>query len=378
MRSSFAANEGGTYSGHLETAGYGGPQADNNRQPAAFSQRPSNGTEGLHQPQPNELVHVKRRSSVLQSSSDLTLRTSVSKLHYQSSNGSNGHSVMEAGSNSSQQLAVMSQALLKPATLADAPAYRTKDSTINDSGASSSAAWFSLPTNGRNLSRSNSQLSSSSSTTPWSSLYTTHSNQPPAQTRSGSAGGGGQPAPSSNSTQVARPMITYRPKTAAPTGQPPYDFGPGYVHGFIKRPTKKTPMPNLPAKCGLGMQLNPAPLRPNSCIPPQGDEPLAPVDPAVAAAMYQHDARRIMDPNRLTNRVVYDSIDPCPHPTPKTQEEAPAPAPAPGEFRPWYQPISELDHTLSFESRFECGNLRRVIQVKSCSSPAMVFTCLWA
>lgn len=30
---------------------------------------------------------------------------------------------------------------------------------------------------------------------------------------------------------------------------------------------------------------------------------------------------------------------------------------------PYYQPSFKNDHTLVFESRFECGNLRRAIQV---------------
>ncbi len=35
------------------------------------------------------------------------------------------------------------------------------------------------------------------------------------------------------------------------------------------------------------------------------------------------------------------------------------------ELMPFYIPTSEEDTTLVFESRFECGNLRRVIQMFS-------------
>lgn len=53
------------------------------------------------------------------------------------------------------------------------------------------------------------------------------------------------------------------------------------------------------------------------------------------------------------NRVVYDCIDPSPY----TQgQEAPN-----GDVSAFYQIQSPDDYTLIFESRFECGNLRRAI-----------------
>ena len=41
-----------------------------------------------------------------------------------------------------------------------------------------------------------------------------------------------------------------------------------------------------------------------------------------------------------------------------------------GSFVPYYKPFAEQDLTLVFESRFESGNLRRVVQV--CANPVDV------
>ena len=56
------------------------------------------------------------------------------------------------------------------------------------------------------------------------------------------------------------------------------------------------------------------------------------------------------------NRVVYDSVDPSPF----TSDD---PAPKEGLLNPFYKKQHKDDHTLTFESRFESGNLRRAIQV---------------
>ena len=53
--------------------------------------------------------------------------------------------------------------------------------------------------------------------------------------------------------------------------------------------------------------------------------------------------------------MVFDAIDPSPY-----NQQATAPE---GEVPPFYIPVSADDNTLLFESRFECGNLRRAIQV---------------
>jgi hypothetical protein len=52
------------------------------------------------------------------------------------------------------------------------------------------------------------------------------------------------------------------------------------------------------------------------------------------------------------NRVVYDCIDPSPYTQGGEQEE---------EFANFYKGQGADDYTLIFESRFECGNLRRAI-----------------
>ena len=60
------------------------------------------------------------------------------------------------------------------------------------------------------------------------------------------------------------------------------------------------------------------------------------------------------------NRVVYDSIDPSPYTGAKAGQPT---APVDGEVAPFYILQNSEDNTLLFESRFECGNLRRAIQV---------------
>lgn len=57
------------------------------------------------------------------------------------------------------------------------------------------------------------------------------------------------------------------------------------------------------------------------------------------------------------NRVIYDSIDTSPY------LGAQKVTPPEGEVPPFYIPTGPEDVTLLFESRFECGNLRRAIQV---------------
>ena len=61
------------------------------------------------------------------------------------------------------------------------------------------------------------------------------------------------------------------------------------------------------------------------------------------------------------NRVIYDSIDPSPYTGAKAGSQQTAPVE--GEVAPFYIPQSADDNSLLFESRFECGNLRRAIQV---------------
>lgn len=68
----------------------------------------------------------------------------------------------------------------------------------------------------------------------------------------------------------------------------------------------------------------------------------------------RHECERILFQETLMNRLIYDSIDPSPFP----QIDNPTDLP------PFFTPASHEDNTLVFESRFESGNLRRVIQIK--------------
>ena len=69
----------------------------------------------------------------------------------------------------------------------------------------------------------------------------------------------------------------------------------------------------------------------------------------------RREAERVAHQENLMNRVVYDCIDPSPY-----AHAAPAEVPE-GELPQFYTPQSGDDFTLVFESRFECGNLRRAI-----------------
>ena len=69
----------------------------------------------------------------------------------------------------------------------------------------------------------------------------------------------------------------------------------------------------------------------------------------------RREAERVAHQESLLNREVFDAIDPSPY-----NQQATAPE---GEVPPFYIPVSADDNTLLFESRFECGNLRRAIQV---------------
>lgn len=139
--------------------------------------------------------------------------------------------------------------------------------------------------------------------------------------------------------------------------------------------------------------------------PPQ-PEPLAEVKESLAANMQRRDTQRTLRPEDVMNRIVYDCVDPSPHavraagpggfgavrsPTASSAalsllwsspwrppHSSPPHIPAryvpalrqpsqaakdSGEVQPWYQPATEDDRTLVFESRFESGNLRRAVQV---------------
>lgn len=146
-------------------------------------------------------------------------------------------------------------------------------------------------------------------------------------------------------------------------------------------------------------------MRPNSCVPPSFPEPLLPLGPDTRAEAAERDARRMIEPEGLMSRLVYDSLVPpdrpalpCPGTTSaagmrRTSSSSDGTGSGsggggvhggggggggsflsgggscPGKFNyatgleAWYLPESFDDTTLVFESRFECGNLRRAIQV---------------
>jgi hypothetical protein len=84
-------------------------------------------------------------------------------------------------------------------------------------------------------------------------------------------------------------------------------------------------------------------------------EPLYTPKESILEDCLRKEAERVAHQENLMNRVVYDAIDPSPYSCTITPIE--------GEIAPFYQPQTEDDYTLVFESRFESGNLRRAIQV---------------
>ena len=82
-------------------------------------------------------------------------------------------------------------------------------------------------------------------------------------------------------------------------------------------------------------------------------EPLYPPQEFILEESLRREAERVAHQESLMNRVVYDAIDPSPY---NSNAE-----PVEGEVTPYYIPQSAEDNTLMFESRFECGNLRRAI-----------------
>jgi hypothetical protein len=83
-------------------------------------------------------------------------------------------------------------------------------------------------------------------------------------------------------------------------------------------------------------------------------EETAEVKETIVEECLRKDNDRIIHPENLMNRIIYDSLDPSPH-THKPRN--------PGQLPNFYVPSSDDDCTLVFESRFESGNLRRAVQV---------------
>jgi len=84
-------------------------------------------------------------------------------------------------------------------------------------------------------------------------------------------------------------------------------------------------------------------------------EPLYTPKESILEDCLRKEAERVAHQENLMNRVVYDAIDPSPYSSSVQPKE--------GEISSFYQPQTEDDFTLTFESRFESGNLRRAIQV---------------
>ena len=84
-------------------------------------------------------------------------------------------------------------------------------------------------------------------------------------------------------------------------------------------------------------------------------EPLYPPQEFILEESLRREAERVAHQESLMNRVIYDSIDSSPYVGAQKVQ------PPEGEVPPFYIPTGPEDVTLLFESRFECGNLRRAI-----------------
>lgn len=70
-------------------------------------------------------------------------------------------------------------------------------------------------------------------------------------------------------------------------------------------------MLNLAAKSGTGQNLAPARMQPSSCCPPPNAEPLVSMDPDAKSIIASRQAERVLNPEAVINRLVYDSLEPC-------------------------------------------------------------------
>ena len=110
--------------------------------------------------------------------------------------------------------------------------------------------------------------------------------------------------------------------------------------------------PNFTLKTGTNVPMM---LTPHEFIEEMEQyEPIAHMKETIVEECLRKDNDRIIHPENLMNRVIYDSVDPSPH-THKPRN--------PGQLPNFYVPSTEDDCTLVFESRFESGNLRRAVQV---------------
>ena len=88
-------------------------------------------------------------------------------------------------------------------------------------------------------------------------------------------------------------------------------------------------------------------------------EPLEPIlipKETIIEDSLRREPERVAHQENLLNKLVYDSINASPF--------NPSAAELPdGTLPPYYVQQAESDTTLVFESRFECGNLRRALQI---------------
>lgn len=204
----------------------------------------------------------------------------------------------------------------------------------------------------------------------------------------------------------------------------PPNFGPGHRPGLLLRARPGEDVANLPARSGIAVcsrrHLPPPMLSCDAACPLPVPEPLGAVAHDARAALAARQAQRAVDADAgiLVNRLVYDSLQEPPEPG-EQQTLAASPQQAPGQVRArdstastsseavssggasehpatrpaaitcsgsgqsssgqhdaavdvnqhqllpsWYTLASPDDTTLLFESRFECGNLRRAVQVR--------------
>lgn len=155
------------------------------------------------------------------------------------------------------------------------------------------------------------------------------------------------------------------------TGRPKYSFPDGYVHGLLHHPPDDTSVPNLPPRMGTAFERRPPRLFPDSAVPPKFSEPLASCSDDRGDHLLEAKLTR-GDGSGIINRVVYDCwIPPTndrrpPNNCNRSLGRAGPLSSSPcyyEDMQPWYIPEDSDDDTLVFESRFETGNLRRVVQV---------------
>lgn len=107
--------------------------------------------------------------------------------------------------------------------------------------------------------------------------------------------------------------ISLYKKRAGSSGPGVIPYGPDRTPGLLLQPSPTAVLPNLPAKTGMGMQLKPAKLGPNSCVPLAEPEPMGCRDPQLEGALQSHDSLREVQPHTVLNKLVYDCLLPAEH-----------------------------------------------------------------